>query len=89
LLVREIYKGVQVPTHIDHIERMLKDAADREILEADEVDAAVTRRRVADASLTEATDEPDSPSKNATVVEALDEYNQANIDIAKLLGKIV
>ncbi len=74
--------------HIDDIERALKDAVDRGVLEADEVDTAVTRQRVADADLTEATNQSDSPGKYTRVAEALDEYNQANADIATLCRKM-
>jgi hypothetical protein len=74
--------------HIDDIERALKDAVDRGTLDADEVDAAVTRQRVADADLTEVTNEPDSPGKYTRVAEAIDEYNQANEQIASLCRKL-
>ena len=74
--------------HIDDIERALKDAVDRRTLDADEVDAAVTRQRVADADLTEGTNEPDSPGKYTKVAEAINEYNQANEHIASLCRKL-
>ena len=77
----------KMPMYIDLIERALKDAVDRGVLEAGEVDAAVIRQRVADADLTEATNEPESSGKNARVAAALEEYNQANMDIASLVRK--
>ena len=68
--------------HIDDIERALKDAIDRGVLEADEVDAVVSRQRVADANLAKATNEPDSPGKYTRVAETINEYNQANENIS-------
>lgn len=77
----------KVPMYIDSIERVLKDAVVGGVLEASEVDAAVTRQRVADANLTEAVNKLESSNKNVKVADALDEYNQANATIASLVRK--
>jgi hypothetical protein len=73
---------------ISVIELVLRHAVQRGVLDADHVNAAVDRMWGARATFLEATKIPQTrpPDKESKMAEALEEFNEASMDVVSLLN---
>jgi hypothetical protein len=73
---------VEVPD-IDGVGRALRDAAERGVLDRDEVDSVVERWKEAERALDDAVGSP-MPERDANIKAALQEYNDSTAEVTKL-----